>query len=381
MANELTIFDQGKSALPAHVVKLFQEESNITERVTVPTLSYEGKVWTIGLDGNKTRLMRKNAEGDEEPVSVMRVVILDYAKQRGRTYYEGAYDPAKIASPTCWSDDGVKPAATLQAPQSAKCDGCPMSVKGSKITEQGKGISACSQHRMVAVVPASAKPDADRLSFSALRMKLAITSLWDKTSDDLVKENWRAFDNYTDFMRANGVQHTAALVTKMRFDPNVAYPKVIFSPDRWLSEEELAVIAPRLKGDDIPALLAGTWTPAGIDGVKVSEDADDEGLARRVEAAIEAKAKTEAAAEDAAMKVAAAKAKAATEAQAKKAAEAAAKKDAPADDDDGEIILPGKAAAPAANAATAKKTAPAAATVSTEVPEDLAALLGEWDED
>lgn len=376
MANELTIFDQGKSALPAHVAKLFREESNIPERMTVPTLSYEGKVWTIGLDSNKTKLMQKNSEGDEEPVATMRVVILDYAKQRGRAYYEGAYDPAKIAAPACWSDDGVTPSASLTSPKSAKCADCPMAIKGSKITEQGKGISACSQHRMVAVVPASTKPNADRLSFAALRMKLAITSLWDKTSEELIAQNWRAFDNYTDFMRANGVQHTAALVTKMRFDPNVAYPKVIFSPDRWLSAEELAVIAPRLKGDEVSTLLAGTWTPAGIDGTEVSADVEEE--TSDVMPGVKTRKKPEAAATKASTgKTSATTAKADDDGEIILPGKAAAPaQKAPAEaDDDGEIILPGKSAAPA------KKAADASTTVSSEIPADLADLLAGWDDD
>jgi len=123
MANELTIFDQPKTQVPAHVAKFFREESNIADRMTVPSLGLTGKVWTISVNGEKTKLMRKDAEGDETPVGVFRVVILDYAKKRGRTYYEGAYDPTKEAPPACWSDDGVTPDASIAEPQASKCEG------------------------------------------------------------------------------------------------------------------------------------------------------------------------------------------------------------------------------------------------------------------
>lgn len=264
MSNALSLFDQPKLKVPAHVADFFGEESNIAERQTVPSLSYEGKVWTISVNGEKTRLMKRDENGDELPVPVMRVVVLDYAKRRGRTYYTGAYDPAKPGTPLCSSEDGIAPHASVQQPQAAKCDGCPMSVKGSKITEQGKAIAACSQHRMVVVVPAN------NLGFTPLRMKLAITSDWDK-NEEYAAQGWFAFNNYTDMLRSKGVQHTAALVTKMRFDPAVAYPKVMFSPDRWLEGEEISTIKPVVKSDNTKALLAGSWSPNGVDGSRMDQ--------------------------------------------------------------------------------------------------------------
>lgn len=124
-----------------------------------------------------------------------------------------------------------------------------MSIKGSKITDSGKATTACSQHRMVAVVPAN------NLAFTPLRMKLAITSDYDKQSPDLEAQGWQAFSNYTASLRGKGVQHTAALVTKMRFDPGAAYPKVLFSPDRWLTEPELAQVASLVRSDSVKALV------------------------------------------------------------------------------------------------------------------------------
>lgn len=249
MSNALTMFSQNKLAIPSHIGNFFGEESNIAERLSVPSLGYEGKVWQISMDGEKTKLVKRNEEGDEEPLATMRVVVLEYAKRRGRAYYEGAYDPAKIGAPACASDDGVVPNANVASPQSAKCEGCPMSIKGSKITESGKAVTACSQHRMLAVVPAN------NLNFTPLRMKIAITSDYDKQSPDLEAQGWYAFSNYTSMLRGKGVQHTAALVTKMKFDPNAAYPKVMFSPDRWLTEAEIAQVAPVVRSDAVKALV------------------------------------------------------------------------------------------------------------------------------
>jgi hypothetical protein len=379
MSSKLTLFQMPQLQIPAHIGSFFGEEKNIVDRHSVPSLGYEGKVWQMNVNGEKTKLVKKNDEGDEEPLSTMRVVILDYGKKRGRAYYEGAYDPAKIGSPVCWSDDGMVPHASIATPQCASCDKCPLAVKGSKISENGKSVTACSQHRMVAVLPAN------NLEFVPLRLKLAITSDYDKQSPELEAQNWYAFSNYTDFLRSKGVQHTAALVTKMKFDPNVAYPKVMFSPDRWLEAHELAQVASVVRSDAVKSLLAGTYTPAGVDGVPIAApvmDDEDEAPAPAPKAA---KAKPAPAPvvmddddDDVEILPVAAPVKAAPAPKAPKAAPAAPKapaaKPAPAaapvmvmDDDDDEAPAP--------------KAAPKAAPAPAAVGDDVASLLAEWGDD
>ena len=265
MSNEISIFESGNLQVPAHLQEAFGE-NNLEKRSSVNSLTYEGKVWSVRIDGERRSLTRVNEDGDEEPLSTMRVVILDAAKTRGRTYYEGAYDPNKIAAPKCWSDDGQKPHASVAEPQCGGCKACPMSAKGSKITEQGKAIAACSQHRMLAVVPAG------KLDSVPLRLKIAITSDWDadgaKGEDG--KKGWLAFSNYRDHLASNGLSHSALVVTKIKFDNNVAYPKLFFSPDRWLSADEVAVIKPAVGSDEVKALLGGEYTPNGVDGVSTA---------------------------------------------------------------------------------------------------------------
>lgn len=385
MSKALTIFDSNKLAPPSHVADAFADEKNITERNTVPSLSYEGKVWTVSINGEKTKYTKKDEDGEQVPVQTLRVAVLDFAKRRGRAYYEGAYDPAKPGSPLCWSEDGVKPHENVEAPQCASCDKCPMAAKGSKITEQGKAIAACSQHRMVVVAPLN-KLD------MPLRMKLAITSDWDKQNPDLEKQGWFAFNNYTDFLRAKGISHTAAVVTKMKFDPNAVYPKVIFSPDRWLTEDEVAIVKPIIKSDEVKQLLSGTWTPAGVDGVKIDKADDDEDDAPPPKAAkkpvddddedddddipvapvvkSKAKAKVVEDDDDDVEVIPPPKAK---------------KKAAPVEDDDEDVVPPpakkpkGSSEPKAEPKKAAKTKEPAAA--DTDVPGDVAALLDDWGDD
>jgi hypothetical protein len=262
-SNALTQFQPG--AVPAHVQNFLggQEANTAIGGITVPSLSPQGKVWTISLDGQKTQLQKRDNDGEMVPVGVMRVVILDFAKRRGRAYYEGSYDPDKESAPLCWSDDGITPDNSSTQLQSKKCAECPKAVKGSKVTDQGKATAACSQHRMLALVPAN------KLDFAPLRLKIAITSDFDKQSPNAAANTaagWFAFSNYLDYLKSSGVTHTAAVVTKMKFDAGATYPKILFAADRWLTPEELAVVGPLTKDEEVQKLLGGTWTPAGPDG-------------------------------------------------------------------------------------------------------------------
>lgn len=351
MSNDLMIFNTGAMQVPAHVAQFFDaNETNIVERDRVPTLNITGKVWTIALrDGTKTQLTRRNADGDTEMVQTLRVVVLDYAKQRGRAYYTGSYDPELPGRPVCWSEDGDHPDANVAEPQAVKCAACPMSVKGSKITDANKSVTACSQHRNVVVMPV-----VEGMSFEPLRLKLAITSLFDKQSPDLEKEGWRAFENYMDFLRGNGVKHTATLVTKMRFDPNAAYPKVIFSPERWLEPAEIAAVESRMTDGSVEALLRSA----------APEAAEPAHTPMTLPGPLPAP-------------VAVAPARPAAPPAAPKEVKPAAKKAAPAPAQI-ELTLP-EATTPVVAPAPAAKPAPAA--IAGEVPDDVKALLAEWGDD
>jgi hypothetical protein len=115
---------------------------------------------------------------------------------------------------------------------SATCANCPMAVKGSKVIPgTNKAVTACSQHRMLALVP---DPALGLKDIPPLRLKIAMTSDWDKQSPDQEQQGWFAFSNYVDWLVARNVKHTAALVTKMKFDPEAAYPKIFFSAERYL---------------------------------------------------------------------------------------------------------------------------------------------------
>ena len=251
-------------ALPAYLLQA-QEElgSNIPDRVTVPTLSYEGKTWQIKKGGETTKLQSVNADGDLVPVPIMRMVILNFNEDRGRAFYPGAYNPAAAAAPKCWSADGKAPDPSVREKESPVCTGCPQSIKGSKI-QDGKEMVACSSHRMVAVIPAF------ELNSDPLRLKLAVTSDYDK---EIVEHGWFALRQYVEHLKGRGIGHTGLVVTKAKFDVTTQFPKVLFALDRALTMEEIAQVKVSLQNPKIKEILSERWTPAGANGT-LTDDSD-----------------------------------------------------------------------------------------------------------
>lgn len=258
------------AALPDYLKNALEETgSNIQDRMSVPSLSYEGKVWQIVKNSNRQKLQMQNSDGDIVPVPVMRAVVLNYNGDRGRAYYEGTYNPSAVTAPKCWSADGKAPDDSVKEKMSALCQGCPMSVKGSKV-DQGREMVACSSHRMLAVAPAF------NLDDEPLRLKIAVTSDYDK---ELVDHGWFAFRQYVDFLKSKGISHTAMVVTKIKFDQNQAYPKLLFAIDRVLTAEEVQKVIPLTKSDAVRDLLVEKWTAAGVNGTdKTDSDIKPHGL-------------------------------------------------------------------------------------------------------
>lgn len=261
--NDIVQWDPNSgSALPAYLQEGIAElGSNIPDRMTVPSLSYEGKMWTIVKDGNKEKLQVKNQDGDMVPVSIMRAIILNANPDRGRAYYPGAYNPSEAKQPDCWSPDGKTSDPGSKNRVSVSCNGCPMSVKGSKVADGREGV-ACSSHRMVALAPAF------DIESDPLRLKLAVTSDWDK---EVVEHGWFAFRQYTDFLKSKGITHTALVVTKMKFDSNTPHPKVLFSLDRAVTQEEYVQVKRALANPKVAELLAEKWSAAGVNGTQLGD--------------------------------------------------------------------------------------------------------------
>jgi hypothetical protein len=256
MADQLPAIFKQSANLPAHLMD--DTEKNIIARASVNALTFEGKVWAISLDGKKTKLMRTDADGEEQPVQIFTGVLLDYNKARGRSFYTGPYDPKNPRIPDCWSEDGVRPHENVpsETKQSTTCAACLNSKKGSSQNDDGKSTTACSQFKKLAIVPMQKLGQ-----FPPLRLTIKITSIYDKSGADS-HPGWYAWDQYIDLLVSNNVPHTAKLPTKIKFDPSTSYPKLLFAPGKdWLTDEQWDIVKPLAASDETKALLADSFSP------------------------------------------------------------------------------------------------------------------------
>ena len=208
----------------------------------------------ISIKGGVFRLVA----GGKEIASIedrhLDVVIVRAAPKVSRIFYAGAYDADKIVRPDCWSNDGEKPDASIEAPQNKTCMGCPQNEAGS-----GNGNTrACRFQQRLAVVLAN-NPDGD-----VLQLTLPATSIFGKEDGDK-----RPLQAYARFLAAqNPPVNPEQIVTRMKFDTKAESPKLFFQPVRWLTDDEYPTIV--AQGDSDDAKKAVTMTVAQADGVKAA---------------------------------------------------------------------------------------------------------------
>lgn len=252
MSTEITLFDGG--ALPSYMQSAIDSgvvERNLQQRTNINQLTFRGKVWRAIVDGDEKVVM--NDDGD--PKSTIHVVILNQNPSRSRSYYEGQYKEGENRMPTCYSADGITPDAEIEKPCSSTCASCPMAAKGSRVNADGSAGVACATFKNLVVIPA------EDLNFPAMRLRLPQTSIWDKETEG---EDWMAFEQYLNKLRAASLPNSALIVTKIKFDTSKAYPKLLFAPDTThdpklkslLTEAEFKIVSKRMAEDH--GVLLGT---------------------------------------------------------------------------------------------------------------------------
>ena len=112
----------------------------------------------ISLNDDRFTLLMPNGDTHPQvpPALAINVIVVGGNPHASRIYYDARYNKKDVAAPICWSDNGVGPSISAGTPQSATCDVCPQAVWGSKISENGNKVPACSTVKKVAVLVAGA---------------------------------------------------------------------------------------------------------------------------------------------------------------------------------------------------------------------------------
>ena len=164
---------------------------------------------------------------DGNNIPSIEVVVVKSRENLSNNYYVKYNQNEQHKAPDCWSSDGQVPDARvpLDTKQNPICEGCPQKKPGSAITAAGDPTKACRDIRKIAVIP--------------------IQHLLDRKFDEyggpmlftITPTSLKNYAEYLDRIKAMG-HKSFSVVTRMRFDPNVKFQKIVFSPYRALSDEE-----------------------------------------------------------------------------------------------------------------------------------------------
>ena len=216
MANDMVAITASK--LPAHLQGKVKTQNAFASAVSVggfPVISIKGKVFHIQR-GDERTLVTKGA--DDEPASSLEAVIVAVNPNKSKVFYDSGYEEGSVAKPTCYSNDGIAPAADAEDPQAKKCAACPHNQWGSRITDSGGKGKACADSMRLAVASPAQLND-------PMLLRVPEASL-------------KTLGQYGAQLAKRGVepQH---VVTRIGFDYNVAHPALTFKAIRFVEEEEM----------------------------------------------------------------------------------------------------------------------------------------------
>ena len=197
------------------------------DTIAVANSSFSNQTKRISLRGGVFRKIVGGKEVSTANSSVMNVIIIKMAHTPSRVYYKDSYEEGKRVSPVCWSNNSNKPDTEVRKPQAKSCHTCPSSVRGSGFGGVG---TSCRISWRVAIVLAN-DPEGD-----ILELVLPSNSCFGKEE----KGKW-PFKTYIQMLAGNNVS-AGRIVTKMQFDPNSGFDRILFSPVSGVEEQHKEIL-------------------------------------------------------------------------------------------------------------------------------------------
>ncbi len=139
-----------------------------------------------GSDSSAITIQHGTMMYHEQPIPNNELDVIIIASTTEHCFYEGAYDPDKISSPTCFSQGlettGLVPHENVPNPIHTDCDTCEYNQFGSR----GKG-KMCKEYRKLIMIPAGTEAE-DVPNAELAYMKVSPTSIrnWKKYVQQLV---------------------------------------------------------------------------------------------------------------------------------------------------------------------------------------------------
>lgn len=202
----------------------------------------------ISLKQSRFRMVVGGEEVAVLPSFDLDVVVIHANPAASKTYYGKQWNGNDDREmPDCFSNDGIRPHTDAKTPQCASCAQCPHNAWGSKINPQtGAQGKACTDTKRIAVVAPGVLGTGD-----LFQLAIPPASL----------KEWAGFIGQ--LQQVNPPVPYFAIVTKISFDTKVSYPKLLFTPVRYLTEEEFALANERFSSAEAGAV-------AGLDNGPVA---------------------------------------------------------------------------------------------------------------
>ena len=220
------------ATLPAHIAARIaaRKDAGTKSLVASAIISESGpSIPRISIRAGRYRL---NEDGVETTVGVTLDTIIVGANPRvSKIFYGKQFDgSAENVRPDCWSNDGLKPDASLVAPVHSSCADCQNNVLGSKILPSGAKSKLCADQRHLAVVAAADPGKVYSLTVPVSGMKS-------------LREYFKDLSNY-------GIAPEEA-ITELGFDDQASYPKITFTQKGYVPEKAIARVDSLLLDDSV----------------------------------------------------------------------------------------------------------------------------------
>lgn len=205
--------------LPAY---LNQAAPDVNSEITAhagggfPVMSIKGKVFTLVREGERKVL--RNPRDPDAAASSIDVTIIRVNKNKSKVYYADGYsEGTEQKKPDCWSNDGIRPDASVENPRSTACASCPFNQWGSKVSDDGRASKgkACQDTVRIAIAAPNRMND-------PMLLRVPPASI-------------RSLGEYGSQLAKRRVPFTA-VVTRISFDVESPSPKLLFRAVGFLPE-------------------------------------------------------------------------------------------------------------------------------------------------
>jgi len=214
--------------IPAHLAKVVGQPSQLSSALA-GGLAGGSEYPRISIKGSRFRIVEGGAETVLEDTKLA-VAIVGANPRLSKTYFEKLWSPdSEPSAPDCYSLDGVQPHPDSEKPQNDLCASCPMNAFGSKVTQMGTKIKACSDQKRLAVVAAN-DPTGPVYLLQVTPAALKGLAAYQKELS----------------MRGIPVEAVKTVIT---FDTDASYPKLMFKFGGFLDADEYSEIE-KLFGSD-----------------------------------------------------------------------------------------------------------------------------------